>query len=133
MKLPITKLLVLKKKGQNTTKKSQSCVKIVKLPITKLLVFFFTRQGLSGPYQMSSKIESDMDLIILVEWKKILIIFLSVISQFSHSFVLKCCVLTFFFNTNNFVIGNFTILTQLCDFFVVFWPFFLMKGLVTSR
>jgi hypothetical protein len=151
VKLPITKLLVLKKKGQNTTKKSQSCVKIVKLPITKLLVFFFTRQGLSGPYQiliisiffarqglsgpyqMSSKIESDMDLIILVEWKKILIIFLSVISQFSHSFVLKCCVLTFFFNTNNFVIGNFTILTQLCDFFVVFWPFFLMKGLVTSR
>jgi hypothetical protein len=29
MKLPITKLLVLKKKGQNTTKKSQSCAKIV--------------------------------------------------------------------------------------------------------
>ena len=43
VKLPIKKLLVLKKKGQNTTKKSQSCVKIVKLPITKLLVFFFTR------------------------------------------------------------------------------------------
>jgi hypothetical protein len=31
----------------------------------------------------------------------------------------------FFFNTNNFFIGNFTILTQLCDFFVVFWTFFL--------
>ena len=31
-----------------------------------------------------------------------------------------CCVLTFFFNTNNFVIGNFTFLAQLCDFFVVF-------------
>ena len=26
-------------------------------------------------------------------------------------------------NTNNFLIGNFTILTQLCYFFVVFWPF----------
>jgi hypothetical protein len=53
----------LKKKGQNTTTKSQSCVKIVKLPIQKLLVFFFARQGLSGPYQIRS---SDMDLIILV-------------------------------------------------------------------
>ena len=42
---------------------------------------------------MSSKSESDMDLIILVERTK---------------------------NTNNFFIGNFTILTQLCDFFVVF-------------
>ena len=39
-------------------------------------------QGLSGPYQMSSKSESDMDLIILVERNKILIFFLSVISQF---------------------------------------------------
>jgi hypothetical protein len=38
VKLQIKKLLVLKKKGQNTTKKSQSFVKIVKLPITKLLV-----------------------------------------------------------------------------------------------
>jgi len=27
-------------------------------------------------------------------------------------------------NANNFFIGNFTILTQLCDFFVVFWLFF---------
>jgi hypothetical protein len=33
------------KKGQSKTKKSQSCVKIVKLPIRKLLVFFFARQG----------------------------------------------------------------------------------------
>ena len=41
---------------------------------------------------MSSKRESDMDLI-LVERKK---------------------------NTNNFCIGNFTIFTQLCDIFVVF-------------
>ena len=32
-------------------------------------MFFFARQGLSGPYQMSSKRESDMDLI-LVERKK---------------------------------------------------------------
>jgi hypothetical protein len=47
VKLPIKKLLVLKKKGQNKTKKSQSCVKIVKLPIKKMLVFFFARQGLS--------------------------------------------------------------------------------------
>jgi hypothetical protein len=52
---------------------------------------------------MSSKSESDMDLIILVERKKILIIFL---------------------------ISNFTIFTALWFFFVVFWPFFLMKGLV---
>ena len=29
-----------------------------------------------------------------------------------------------FFNTNNFLISNFTTLTQLCDFFVVFWPFY---------
>ena len=36
------------KKGQNATKKSQSCAKIVILPI-KTLVFFFARQGLSGP------------------------------------------------------------------------------------
>jgi hypothetical protein len=56
MKLPIKKLLVLKK-GQNTTKKSQNCVKIVNLPIKKLLVFLFARQGFSGPYQMSSKSE----------------------------------------------------------------------------
>jgi hypothetical protein len=28
--------------------------------------------------------------------------------------------LPLFFNTNNFFIGNFTILTQLCDFFAVF-------------
>jgi predicted flavoprotein YhiN len=28
----------------------------MKLPITKLLVFFFARQGLSGPYQISSNI-----------------------------------------------------------------------------
>jgi hypothetical protein len=38
VKLQIKILLVLKKKGQNTTKKSQSCVKIVKLQIKKLLV-----------------------------------------------------------------------------------------------
>jgi hypothetical protein len=56
MKLPIKKLLVLKK-GQNTTKKSQNCVKIVNLPIKKLLVFLFARQGFSGPYQMSSLAE----------------------------------------------------------------------------
>ena len=67
------KLLVLKKKGQNTTK-SQSCVKIVKLLINKLLVFFFARQGLSGPYQILSSSSSDIDLIILVLRKKILII-----------------------------------------------------------
>jgi hypothetical protein len=55
------------------------------------------RQGLSGPYQMSSaKSESDMDLIILVERKTILI---------------------------NFFIGSFTILTQLYAIFVVFCPF----------
>ena len=35
------KIISIKKKGQNTTKKSQSCVKIMKLPIKKLLVFFF--------------------------------------------------------------------------------------------
>jgi hypothetical protein len=55
-----------------------------------IINIFFTRQGLSGPYQMS---ESDMDLIILVEQKK---------------------------NTNNFCIDNFTILAQLRDFVVVF-------------
>jgi len=42
---------------------------------------------------MGSKNESDMDLIILVERKKILIMFLSVISQLCDFF---CCVLTFF-------------------------------------
>ena len=47
-----------------------------------IISIFFARQGLSGPYQMSSKSESDVDLIILVERKQILIIFLSVISQF---------------------------------------------------
>jgi hypothetical protein len=51
---PIKKLSVLKKKVKTQQKKSQSCVKIVKLPIKKLLVFFSARQGLSGPYQMSS-------------------------------------------------------------------------------
>ena len=35
-----TKIISIKKKGQSTTKKSQSCVKIVKLPIKKVLVFF---------------------------------------------------------------------------------------------
>jgi hypothetical protein len=58
-----------------------------------IISIFFTRQGLSDPYQMSSKSESDKDLIILVERKKILM---------------------FFF------IGNFTIFTLLCDFFVAF-------------
>ena len=52
VKLPIKKLLVLRKKV--IANKSQSCVKIVKLPIKKLLVFFFARQGLSGPYQIRS-------------------------------------------------------------------------------
>jgi hypothetical protein len=36
-------------------------------------------------------------------------------------------------NTNNFFIGNFTFLTQLCDFLLCFDLLFLMKGLVTSR
>jgi len=54
VKLPIQKLLVLKKKVK-APQKSQSCVKILKLPIKKLLVFFFARKGLSGPYQKSSK------------------------------------------------------------------------------
>ena len=70
VKLPIKKSLVLKKKGQNTTKKSQSCVKIVKLPIKKLLVFFFARQGLSGPYQIRTSSSSDNPCLA----KKILII-----------------------------------------------------------
>jgi hypothetical protein len=74
VKLPIKKIISIKKKGQNTTKNSQSCVKIVKLPIKKLIVFFFARQGLSGPYQMRSSSSSDMDLIILVLRKKTLII-----------------------------------------------------------
>ena len=50
VKLPIKNCLVLKRKVKTQQKKSQSCVKIVKLPIQKLLVFFFARQGLSGPY-----------------------------------------------------------------------------------
>ena len=58
-----------------------------------IISIFFARQGLSCRYQMSTKNESDMDLIILIERKK---------------------------NTNKFCIRNFTILTQLCDFFVVF-------------
>ena len=62
------------KKGQNTTKISQGCAKIVKLPIKQLLVFFFARQGLSGPYQIRSSNSSDVDLIILILRKKILII-----------------------------------------------------------
>ena len=81
MELPIKKLLVLKKKVKTQQKKSQrlflSCVKIVKLLIKKLLVFFSIRQGLSGPYQIRSSSSSDMDdmdLIILVLRKKILII-----------------------------------------------------------
>ena len=56
MKLPIKKLLVLKKRSKHN-KKIPNCVKIVKLPIKKLLVFLFARQGFSGPYQMSSKSE----------------------------------------------------------------------------
>ena len=76
---------------------------------------------LSDPYQMTSNSESDMDLIILVEREK----------KNTNNFVIGnftiltqlCDVMLcfeFFFNTNNFVIGNFTISTQLCDFFVVF-------------
>jgi hypothetical protein len=63
----VTSLNLSLKKGQNTTKKSQSCVKIVKLPIQKLLVFFFARQGLSDLYQIRSSL---LDLIILVLRKK---------------------------------------------------------------
>ena len=79
MKLQIKKLLVLKKKGQNTTKKSQSCVKIVKLPIKKLLVLKKKGQNTTKKSQSCDKIvklpiknssSSDMDLIILVERKK---------------------------------------------------------------
>ena len=55
--------LSLKKKGQNTTKKSQSCVKIVKLPIKQLLVFFFARKELSIPYQIRSSSSSDIERI----------------------------------------------------------------------
>jgi hypothetical protein len=39
MKLPIKNVLVLKKKGQNTTKKSQSCAKIVNPCLAKKIVF----------------------------------------------------------------------------------------------
>ena len=65
----------------------------MKLPIKKLLVFFFTRQGLSGPYQMSSKSESDMDLIILVLRKKILIInmYMFIYNVQYLQFQMKCC------------------------------------------
>jgi hypothetical protein len=62
VKLPIKKSLVLKKKGENTTK-SQSCVKIVKLPIKQLLVFFSARKGLSIPYQIRSSSSSDIERI----------------------------------------------------------------------
>ena len=87
VKLPIKKLLVLKKKGQNTTKISQSCEEIVKLPIQKILVFFFARQG-SGPYQIPSSSSFDMDLIILVLRKKnILIINICIMSRWST----ECC------------------------------------------
>jgi hypothetical protein len=89
VKLPIKKLLVLKKKGQNKTKKSQSCVKIVKLPIKKMLVFFFARQGLSGPYQIRSSSSTDMDLIILVLRKKMLIINISIFHIPWYQYVLS--------------------------------------------
>ena len=70
---------------------------------------------------MNSKSEYDMDLNILVERKQ----------NTNNSFIGNFTILTqlcdffllcfdFLFNTNNFFIGNFTILTQLCDFFVVF-------------
>ena len=69
------------KSSSKRNKISQSCVKIVKLQIKKILVFVFARQGLSGPYQIRSSSSSDMDLgspdmdlIILVLRKKILII-----------------------------------------------------------
>jgi hypothetical protein len=58
----------------------------MKLPIKKLLVFVFARQGLSSPYQMSSKSESDMDLIILVLRKKKIIINIYRFLSISNSF-----------------------------------------------
>ena len=64
----------IKKKGQNTTKKITKLWKLWNYWLKKLLVFFFVRQGLSGPYQIRSSSSSDMNLIILVLWKKILII-----------------------------------------------------------
>ena len=73
----------------------------MKLPIKKLLVFFFARQGLSGPYQIRSSSSSDMDLIILVLWKKILII----------NMHLKC-----FFYTNVQVITHNLILSWHANF-----------------
>ena len=51
-----------------------------------IINIFFTRQGLSGPYQMNEGPDNPCRA------KK---------------------------NTNNFCIGNFTILTQLCDFVVL--------------
>jgi hypothetical protein len=66
VKLLIKKILVLKKKVKAQQQKSQSCVKIVKLLIKKILVFFFARQRLSGPYQIRSSSSSGMNLIILV-------------------------------------------------------------------
>jgi hypothetical protein len=58
----------------------------VKLPIKKLLVFFFfARQGLSGPCQIRSSSSSDIDLIILVLRKIILIINRLCLNQMIYS------------------------------------------------
>jgi hypothetical protein len=63
------------------------------------LLFDYDKKRVSdGQQNKQLNLASSPDpAIIIVEWKK---------------------------NNNNFLIGNFTILTQLCDFFVVFWPFF---------
>ena len=151
MKLPITKLLVLKKKVKTqhfSTKLCENC----EITDKKIISIFFHSTRI---------IRSISDSIFELIWygpdnpclaKKILIINIWYgpdnpcrVKKNTNNFVIgNFTILTqlcdffvvfwpFFFNTNNFVIGNFTILTQLCDFFLLcFDLFFLMKGLVTS-
>jgi hypothetical protein len=82
--------LCLKKKGQNTTKKSQSCAKIVKLLIKKLLVLP------DNPCRAKKNTNN------------FFIGNFTILTQLCDLFAM-----TFFFNTNNFFISNFTILAQL--------------------
>jgi hypothetical protein len=70
VKLPIKKLLVLKKKVKTQQKNHIAVLKCEITDKKNISIFVFARQELSGTYQIRSSSSSDMDLIILVERKK---------------------------------------------------------------
>ena len=124
--------LSLKKKSKHNKKKSQSCVKIVKLQIKKLLVLEIKvktqQKNHKAVLKLCSSSSSDMDLIILVLRKKILIINISWLIQLHGTFqfgpfsLLSLQSYGFSFNKNVYL---FTCLTITLVCFDQTWSFYI--------